>query len=92
MMNVKEFLERKVKTYLETREDDVSDLKEKLSERDYYNNEIQDLQNGFDQDWKEWVEMDPDYDDFNEEEKEEIEDHDLFTTTPINVWNIWENM
>lgn len=106
-MNIKNFLETKIKTYLETRENTIQDTKEHLNRAEIFSNgnitwaeqdddetanSMNDLQLSFDIDWSDWVTMDPDYKEFNEEIQEEIKEHELFQKTPINVWNIWENM
>lgn len=103
-MTIQEFLMEKIESYLETRENTIQDTKKHLkraklfpngnivwSEQDddmmHYNN-LNNLQEDFDQDWSEWVTMSPEFSEFTEEEQDEIEEHDLFQQTPIKVWEL----
>ena len=101
------FLEERISSYLETREETISNLKAALARAEVFQNgnifwnelddcfsanSLEDVQLGFDLDWTDWVQMSPDFDSFSEEEKDEIMESDLFQQTPINVWEIWKKI
>ena len=103
-MTVEEFLEERRNSYLETRKEELEELKEKLvraailpfgnivwkqiDDDMEHIKSLDDLQSSFDMDWNEWVLMCPEFTDFSEEEQEEVKDHEKFLSTPVNVWKL----
>jgi len=103
-MKIQEFMEERVKTFLEMWATDIEEVKTQLKRAEVFSNgnvtwaeqdddmtsykTLSDLQLSFDMNWNDWVTMSPDFDSFSEEEQDEIKEHDLFQQTPINVWNL----
>lgn len=102
-MTIKEFLKERIESYLELWATDIEETKAQLERATIYGNNIEwneidddmtsyknleDLQLSFDSDWSDFVTMSPDFDEFSEEEQEEIKDSDEFQQTPIKVWDL----
>jgi hypothetical protein len=69
-MTVKEFLMKKEKTFWETRNEDLEELAARYDS--IYSQEWGNIEAKFKQDFFEWVTMDHDFEQFNEDQKEEI--------------------
>ena len=103
-MKKKKFIKKKKKSYLVTKKNEIKELKEKLNRAKVFQNgnilwkdvdddmnyikSLDNLQSSLDMDWNDWVLMCPEFSDFSEEEQEEIRNHELFLSTPVNVWNL----
>lgn len=71
-MNIQEFLNKKEETFWETREEDLKELAERYD--NIYTNEFSQIEREWKKDFYEWVTMDPDYESFSDEEKDEIKE------------------
>jgi hypothetical protein len=91
-MTVTEYIKEQTKAFLSTRNDDYLEEQKKLLNMvidnnissNYFNNEINKVQDKWEQDWFEWITMNHNFDTFSKKEQEEIKK----TKSPINFFNV----
>ena len=106
-MDITEFIINKRNAYLQNKKDEIEGLKMKLKRANVYNEHIEwdeidddmkrikdftELQTLLDSDWNTWVLDDSEFIKSSDEEKEKIREHEIFLHTPINGWNLYDQI